>query len=115
MGPVTSCKLDEFDYLVWSLSFTIYITTQDRLKHLNNAPPKAPIGDKAKSMAMATWKQKDAHVKSWFMNSVESHVANTIVCLKTTKDRWGQLAKIYSLNKILPRYMIFMNILVNRD
>lgn len=54
MKPTTSCKLDDSNYLVWSLSFTIYVTTKDHLKHLNDAPPEDPTGDEAKAMALDT-------------------------------------------------------------
>lgn len=60
------------------------------------------------------WAREDAHILTWFWNSMEPHISSNVMPMTNAKEIWDTLS-MYSTDKILFIYLIvFQNSLCNK-
>ncbi|KAF3777416.1 hypothetical protein EJ110_NYTH45839 [Nymphaea thermarum] len=92
---VTSIRLTKDNYLSWSATLEIDITSRGRLSYITGDKPAPSKSDPQ----WATWALEDSHVKVWIISSVSSDIQPLILRKPTSFDMWTVLAKMYGHKK----------------
>ncbi|GAU51103.1 hypothetical protein TSUD_411830 [Trifolium subterraneum] len=80
------------NYHSWSRSMTVAIRSKNKL-HFNNGSLPRPLDDDRDSMA---WDRCNTMVMSWFTNSVDPEIAQSVIWMDVAADIWKDLkARFY--------------------
>nr|CAD1826176.1 unnamed protein product [Ananas comosus var. bracteatus] len=100
---ITPFKLNGNNFLPWSQSATLFLSGKFKLGYVNGKIQEPPI-DETK---YDEWKSNNDLVMSWLFNSMESHVRDGLLFLKTAHEVWKTLSDIYSeKNNIARAYQL---------
>uniref|UniRef100_A0A5K1C0K3 Retrotransposon Copia-like N-terminal domain-containing protein n=1 Tax=Nymphaea colorata TaxID=210225 RepID=A0A5K1C0K3_9MAGN len=104
---VTSIRLNKDNYLSWSATLEIGITSCGRLPYITGEKPAPSKTDPR----WATWALEDSQVKVWIISSVSADIQPLILRKSTSYDMWTVLARMYGRKKrVLRTYQIKRNI-----
>nr|CAD1829166.1 unnamed protein product [Ananas comosus var. bracteatus] len=100
---ITPFKLNRNNFLPWSQSATLFLSGKFKLGYVNGKIQEPPIDD----TKYDEWKSNNDLVMSWLFNSMESHVRDGLLFLKTAHEVWKTLSEIYSeKNNIARSYQL---------
>ncbi|KAF3780195.1 hypothetical protein EJ110_NYTH39815 [Nymphaea thermarum] len=104
---VTSIRLNKDNYLSWSATLEIGITSRGRLPYITGEKPAPSKTDPQ----WATWALEDSQVKVWIISSVFADIQPLILRKSTSYDMWTVLARMYGRKKrVLRTFQIKRNI-----
>ncbi|XP_058219066.1 uncharacterized protein LOC131329730 [Rhododendron vialii] len=86
---ITSTPLNGKNYAVWARAVEVYYVGQKCYHYLTDDPPAAT------ATTYETWVSEDANIRSDLWNSMEEHIASTLVFLPTAKQVWTQAQEMY--------------------
>ena len=77
-------------YSAWEFQFQLFVTGKELWGHIDGSAP-APTEPKE----LAKWRDKDAHMMSWILGSIDPLIVLNLRPYKTAKTMWDYLLKVY--------------------
>ncbi|KAF7827611.1 uncharacterized protein G2W53_018775 [Senna tora] len=92
MSLVTS-PLTRSNYLTWSMAVRIALEAKEKLVFIDGSskPPTDANGSRL-------WKNADAMVKAWLINSISKDLADKFMCFPSSKALWDELKTRYGVS-----------------
>ena len=88
---VLGIELDGSNYALWSQVVEMYISSKDKLGYINEDLPQPLEIDQF----FQKWQTKNAIVKGWLINSMESSLVGNFIRFLTAKQVWDSIATTY--------------------
>ena len=88
---VLGIELDGSNYALWSQVVEMYISSKDKLGYINEDLPQPLEIDQL----FQKWQTKNAIVKGWLINSMESSLVGNFIRFLTAKQVWDSIATTY--------------------
>ena len=88
---VLGIELDGSNYALWSQVVEMYISSKDKLGYINEDLPQPLEIDQL----FQKWQTKNAIVKGWLINSMESSSVGNFIRFLTAKQVWDSIATTY--------------------
>ena len=88
---VLGIELDGSNYALWSQVVEMYISSKDKLGYINEDLPQ-PLEI---HQFFQKWQTKNAIVKGWLINSMESSLVGNFIRFLTAKQVWDSIATTY--------------------
>ena len=89
---ITTIKLNEHNYLVWSQSALISLTGQRVIDLVEGTVTIPPEGDPKR----AEWRGNNAYVKGLILISMEPEISQGFLFAETVKELWDAVKDTYS-------------------
>uniref|UniRef100_A0A2N9I8R7 Integrase catalytic domain-containing protein n=1 Tax=Fagus sylvatica TaxID=28930 RepID=A0A2N9I8R7_FAGSY len=84
-------KLNGSNYALWSQVVEMYISGKDKLGYINGDFPQLPETDPS----FRRWRTKNAILKGWLINSMDSSLIANFIRFPTAKQVWDSAATTY--------------------
>ncbi|KAF7121356.1 hypothetical protein RHSIM_Rhsim13G0148200 [Rhododendron simsii] len=111
-GEILAVKLDGKNYSVWRFHFQFFVEGKGLWGYVDGSeiPPDASKAKdeavKAAVQAAAQWRVNNAKVVSWILGSVNTSIGIPMRGLRTAKEMWDYLEKVYQQSNLARKFQI---------
>lgn len=112
-GEILVVKLDGKNYSVWRFHFQFFVEGKGLWGYVDGSeiPPDASkakdeAAKAAAKQAAAQWRVNNAKVVSWILGSVNTSIGIPMRGLRTTKEMWDYLEKVYQQSNLAHKFQI---------
>ncbi|KAF7143373.1 hypothetical protein RHSIM_Rhsim05G0013600 [Rhododendron simsii] len=112
-GEILAVKLDGKNYSVWRFHFLFFVEGKGLWGYVDGSeiPPDASKAkdEAAKAAAIqaaAQWRVNNAKVVSWILGSVNTSIGIPMRGLRTAKEMWDYLEKVYQQSNLARKFQI---------
>lgn len=100
-SEIVCVKFSGKNYFAWEFQFQIYVQGKELWGIIDGMDNKPTDPIKA-----AEWTAKDARVKSWLLQTMDSSLVINLRPYKTAKAMWDYLKKVYAQNSSARRFQL---------
>ena len=89
---ISTVKLNGQNFMEWSLSAKITLSSRGKMKYVNGTAPAPSITD----LKYEAWEIENYSDMALLLNSMEREISRTYLLLPTARDIWLAVQKAYS-------------------